>query len=145
MKHTKEIKEIEIWLVGDGPDRKKYEELAKKERVVSRVKFLGEKTNPYPYIAQADYVLMTSDYEGFPVTYLESIILKKPIITTVDVSDDEINIGKDYATIISKKESDMVEQVREELKNPRQRKKININQIQQKRMKELEKIFDGVI
>ena len=142
---TKEIKEIELWLVGDGPDRKKYEDLAKKERVVSRVKFLGEKTNPYPYIALADYVLMTSDYEGFPVTYLESIILKKPIITTVDVSDDKINMGKDYATIISKKESDMVEQVREELKNPRQRKNININQIQQKRMKELEKVFDEVI
>ena len=74
---AKEIKEMELWLVGDGPDRKKYEELVKKERVVSRVKFLGKKKNPYPYMNMADYVLMTSDYEGFPVIYLEAITLQK--------------------------------------------------------------------
>ena len=63
--------------------------------------FVGQKKNPYPYIGLADYIILTSDYEGFPVTYLEAITLNKKILTTIDVSDDSINIGKDYATIIS--------------------------------------------
>ena len=66
---------------------------------MKRVKFLGQKANPYPYMKEADAVVITSDYEGFPVTYLEAIILQKPLFTTIDVSDDEINIGKDLSLI----------------------------------------------
>lgn len=142
---VKEIKEIELWVVGDGPDRKKYEDKAKKESVTTRVKFLGNKANPYPYLKQADYLILTSDYEGFPVTYLEAITLHIPIITTIDVKDDKINIGKDYATIISKEEKEMVKQVEEELEKPRKRKTINLEKIQEERMKEFEKILDGGI
>ena len=105
---TKKIKEIEFWMVGDGPDRKIYEEMIKKEKLEDRVKLIGRKKNPYPYMKQADYILLTSDYEGFPVIYLEAITLQKPIITTIDVSDDKINMGKDYAWIVSKEEKKMV-------------------------------------
>ena len=142
---AKEIKEMELWLVGDGPDREKYEELVKKERVVSRVKFLGKQKNPYPYMKMADYVLMTSDYEGFPVIYLEAITLQKPLITTIDVSDDKLNIGKDYATIISKDQKEMTKQVKEILKRSSKTKKIDIEKLQATRMDDFEKLFDGVI
>ena len=136
---------MELWLVGDGPDRKKYEELVKKERVVSRVKFLGKKKNPYPYMNMADYVLMTSDYEGFPVIYLEAITLQKPVITTIDVSDDKLNIGKDYATIISKDQQEMTGQVKEILKKTPKVNKIDIEKLQSTRMDDFEKLFNGVI
>ena len=142
---AKEIKEMELWLVGDGPDREKYEELVKKERVVSRVKFLGKQKNPYPYMKMADYVIMTSDYEGFPVIYLEAITLQRPLITTIDVSDDKLNIGKDYATIISKDQNEMTEQVKEVLKKSSKVKKIDIEKLQSTRMDDFEKLFDGVI
>ena len=142
---AKEIKEMELWLVGDGPDREKYEELVKKERVVSRVKFLGKQKNPYPYMKMADYVLMTSDYEGFPVIYLEAITLQKPLITTIDVSDDKLNIGKDYATIISKDQKEMTKQVKEILTKSSKTKKIDIEKLQATRMDDFEKLFDGVI
>lgn len=142
---TKEIKEMELWLVGDGPDRKKYEDLVKKERVVSRVKFLGKQKNPYPYMKMADYVLMTSDYEGFPVIYLEAITLQRPLITTIDVSDDKLNIGKDYATIISKDQKEMTKQVKEILTKSSKTKKIDIEKLQATRMDDFEKLFDGVI
>ena len=112
---------------------------------MSKVTFVGKKANPYPYMVLADYIILTSDYEGFPVTYLEAIILHKRLITTIDVSDELINIGKDYATIISKEQKILVKDVKKELKNPREIKKIDINDIQEKRLKELEKIFDEVI
>ena len=136
---------MELWLVGDGPDRKKYEDLVKKEKVTSRVKFLGRKKNPYPYMKMADYILMTSDYEGFPVIYLEAITLQKPLITTIDVSDDKLQIGKDYAYIISKDQKEMTKQIKEIIKKTSKVKKIDIEKLQSTRMDDFEKLFDGVI
>lgn len=142
---AKEIKDIELWLVGDGPDRKQYEELIKKEKLSTRVKFLGKQKNPYPYMKLADYIIMTSDYEGFPVIYLEAITLERPIITTIDVSDDKLNMGKDYAMIISKNQKEMTKQVKEILKKTPKVNKIDIEKLQSTRMDDFEKLFDGVI
>ena len=142
---VKEIKELELWIIGDGEDRKMYQEEVKHQKLTTRIKFFGTKKNPYPYMKKADYIILTSDYEGFPVTYLEAIALNIPIITTIDVSDDKLKIGTDYANMISKNEKEMVKQVKEIIKEKTSPKKIDLEKLQQERMKKLEKLFDGVI
>ncbi len=141
---VKELKNIELLVVGDGPDRKKYEKYVKENDLSSRVKFIGQKPNPYPYMNIADYIILTSDYEGFPVVYLEAIVLKKKIITTVPTSDDLIDI-RNYATIISKDEKKMVKEVKEALEKTTKTKEIDLEQVQNERMKSFEALFDGVI
>ena len=94
---------------------------------------------------QADYIILTSDYEGFPVTYLEAIVLNKKIVTTIDVSDDAINMGKDYAFIVSKDEKKMVEEVKEILNKNSKVKSIDLNKVQNKKMLKFEEMFDEVI
>lgn len=142
---VKEIKDIDLWIIGDGPDKKKYEDYVKKNNISKRVFFLGRKSNPYPYMNEADYVILTSDYEGFPVTYLEAIVLNKKIITTIDVSDDAINMGKDYAFIVSKDEKKMVEEVKEILRKDKKVKSIDLNKVQNNKMLKFEEMFDEVI
>ena len=142
---VKKIKDIDLWIIGDGPDKKKYEDYVKKNNISKRVSFLGRKSNPYPYMNEADYVILTSDYEGFPVTYLEAIVLNKKIITTIDVSDDAINMGKDYAFIVSKDEKKMVEEVKEILNKNNKVKSIDLNKVQNKKMLKFEEMFDEVI
>ena len=142
---VKKIKDIDLWIIGDGPDKKKYEDYVKKNNISKRVFFLGRKSNPYPYMNEADYVILTSDYEGFPVTYLEAIVLNKKIITTIDVSDDAINMGKDYAFIVSKDEKKMVEEVKEILNKNSKVKSIDLNKVQNKKMLKFEEMFDEVI
>ena len=88
---------------------------------------------------------MTSDYEGFPVTYLEAITLETPIITTIDVSDDKLNMGKDYASIISKDEKEMLKQVKDIINENKKPQKIDIEKLQASRMNDFEKLFNGVI
>lgn len=138
----KNIPELELWLVGDGPDRDKYESLVNKYNLNDRVIFLGRKANPYPYIKNADYLILTSDYEGFPVTYLEALVLKTEIITTIPVSDDKIDI-KDYAYIVSKDEDKMVKEVKAVLNKSNKQNSISIDKIQKERMKDLEVLFDN--
>lgn len=141
----KSLSDVNLLIVGDGPDRKMYEDLVTKNDLSKRVTFVGQKTNPYPYIKLADYIILTSDYEGFPVTYLEAITLHKRILTTIDVSDESINIGKDYATIISMDEKKMLKDVQKELSSPRKIKDIDIKKIQEERLEKLENIFNEVI
>ena len=139
---VKEISSIELLIVGDGPDRKMYEDFTKKCKVENRVTFVGNKENPYPYMNEADYVILTSDYEGFPVTYLEAITLNKNIITTIETSDESIDM-KDIAYIIPKKENEMVEKVKDILKKKNTKKSINIDKIQKNKIKIFEELFDN--
>jgi len=139
---VKEIDDINLWIIGDGPDRKLYEELVKKYKIENKVTFTGRKMNPYPYLKEADYLILTSDYEGFPVTYLEALVLNKKIITTINTSDENINM-KDYASIVSKDEKKMVEEVKKILKENKKVKSIDLEKTQEKRIQELEKVFDG--
>ena len=136
------IEEIELWIVGDGVDKKLYEHMVQEKNLQERVMFLGRQSNPYPYMMKADYIILTSDYEGFPVTYLEAIVLNKTIITTINVSDEAINIKKDFGYIISKDEDNMVDEVLDILKNKKVKKDIDLKRIQKERMIRLEKIFD---
>ena len=140
MNLVKEIKNTELWIVGDGPDRRMYEEYVEKNHLQKEIKFVGKKLNPYPFMKKADYVILTSDYEGFPVTYLEAIALGKNIITTVPTSDDEIDM-KDYAFIISKDEKEMVKQVEKIVKEQSTCKPCDLRKVQEARREKLELIF----
>ena len=139
-KIVREFDNTILWIVGDGPDRKKYEDIVNKYNINNRVVFFGMKSNPYPYMRLTDYLILTSDYEGFPVTYLEAFVLNKKIITTIPVSDDKLDFSK-IAYIISK-DKNMISEVKSILKDNKEYKKISLRDIQEERMKSLEKIFD---
>jgi len=84
-----------IIFVGDGPEHIKYQEKCD-ELGLSNLVFLGRKKNPYPYFKIADALVLSSEYEGYPVVFLEALVLNKPIIST-KVSDWEELDGK-YGT-----------------------------------------------
>lgn len=97
----KERPDIRLLIVGDGPDRPLCRELIKKLGLSASVEMTGASTNPYKYLAQADCLVLSSDYEGFPVVYYEALVLGKGIITTIPVSDEQMDIA-DYASVTEK-------------------------------------------
>lgn len=58
-------------IVGDGEDRKYYEEYCRKNNI-QNVKFTG-RTNPLPYYMKASIFMMTSKNEGWGLTLVESL------------------------------------------------------------------------
>ena len=134
--------DVYLWIIADGPDRKTYEEKVKKLKLEDKIIFLGKKSNPYSYLKQADSFLLTSDYEGFPVVYLESIILKKQIVTTVTLKSKDLDISK-YAYIVEDPK-DLVKVMKEAMNKP---KKIDydVEKLNQINLKEFEKVINDEI
>lgn len=89
---------FELWIIGDGVDKKKYEEMVKNLNIENKVKFLGRKNNPYPYLKIADALVLSSVSEGNPMVYIEAMVMKLPILTT-NVSDAKKLIDKKYGVV----------------------------------------------
>ncbi len=135
--------DVDFWIVGDGPDYKYYDEIIKTKNLEDNIKMLGSKLNPYPYMKICDYLVITSLHEGFPVTFLEALTLDKKIISTIAVSDDEIEL-RDYGYIISHNIDKMKKEVFNILtKESSKNKKINFDKINNNRLKKLESIIEG--
>lgn len=97
---------FKILLIGDGEDTLIYKDKVKELGLQEQIKFLGVKNNPYPYIKMADSVILSSDYEGYPVVFIEALILNKPLITT-DVSDAQKDINGKHGIVVKKDTNDI--------------------------------------
>ena len=136
----KQNKNINLYLVGDGKDKKLCEELIKKYKLSNNTFLLGEKINPYPYIDKCDVFLLTSNYEGYPVVLTESLVLNKPMISTISVSDSEIN-ASDYITIVAKDEEEIAKAILN-VKNETKNYNINFEKVNKKRLNALISIIE---
>lgn len=130
-----------FWIVGSGPDEKKYKDIVKNEKL-DNVIFFGSKKNPYSYMKACDYLILTSRYEGFPVVYNEAIILGKPIITTIDVSDDYISIPNRFGYVVDVK--NIYDKVKELSKTKEKIKEmVDYNDLNKRRMDLIYKIMEN--
>ncbi|WP_373708529.1 glycosyltransferase [Kaistella sp.] len=71
-----------VLIIGDGEELPHLLAQQKKLGVENSFQFLGNKMNPYPYIKNADFFIMPSESEAWPLVIAEALILQKPIIAT---------------------------------------------------------------
>lgn len=110
-----ENENFSLILIGDGQDSERYRRVVNEKNLNGNVFFLGRKKNPYPYLKKADCLVLSSDYEGAPVVFIEAMILRKPIITT-EVSGSSL-IKDKYGVVVDKKQSEITNTMKEFIKN----------------------------
>lgn len=74
--------QIRWYVIGEGKQREKLEQLININDLNNHFKLLGIRENPYPYIKKADIYVQPSRYEGKSIAIDEAKILRKPIIVT---------------------------------------------------------------
>lgn len=90
---SKNIENVEYWIIGNGPCFAEVKEYIKSHNMDSYVKLLGKQNNPYKYLAKADLYLCGSLREGFSTACQEAAILGIPVITTeVDGANELITL-----------------------------------------------------
>ena len=96
-----------VW-VGDGNLIQQAKNYAEKLNLKEKVKFIGFRQNGIEYMKDFDLLLLTSSWEGVPITILEAIELKIPILST-DVGGIKEIIGKDSVFETPKNISELID------------------------------------
>ena len=71
-----------LLLVGDGPERGRIEQEITRQRLEAHVRLLGCRRDVPRLLAAADVCLLTSISEGIPLTLLEAMAARLPIVST---------------------------------------------------------------
>lgn len=74
--------EFEACIIGKGKLEKKLQNYITNNNLQKFVKMLDFVDNPYPLMKQTDLFVLSSKYEGLPNVLLESLVLKKFIISS---------------------------------------------------------------
>ena len=74
--------DIAWYVVGDGSERAKYQEMLDNNGLGANFVLLGRKDNPFPYMKACDYYIQPSRHEGYCLTVFESRALNKTIVCT---------------------------------------------------------------
>ena len=88
---------IKLLLLGNGKDELKLKAKVKSENFDGLIEFLPFTNNPFPYIKQAKFTLLTSKYEGFPMVIPESLSVNTPVISVdcksgpLEIIENEVN------------------------------------------------------
>ncbi|MFC6267103.1 glycosyltransferase [Frigoriflavimonas asaccharolytica] len=129
--------EHSIYIIGDGEELPNLLAQQKKLGVEKTFIFAGNKMNPYPYLKNADFFIMPSESEAWPLVIAEALILQKPIIAT-KVGDVE-NMIKDRKTgyLIDYKTEEMYAAMKEFLTSK------NLISDLKENLKDIEKEFDN--
>jgi len=81
-------------IIGEGPERKKLEDLIKKANLKEKIFLVGEIKNASKYLKGFDLFILPSRYEGFSITLIEVLFAKIPVLAS-DVGGNQETIGKD--------------------------------------------------
>jgi len=133
-----------IVILGNGEEMKNLTEQIQANNVQNTFILSGNRMNPYPYIKNADYFILSSESEAWPLVIAEALILQKPIIAT-DTGDVGVMI-KDRETgyLINYDTNEMYEAMKVFLTDPGLIAKIRTNLENIEDQFDNQKIFDAV-
>ena len=81
-----------LLMVGDGPDREKAENLARKLGIKNKILFMGKSDEVREILCLSDLFLLPSETESFGLAALEAMAAKTPIISTNTGGLPEVNV-----------------------------------------------------
>lgn len=99
------------YIIGEGPDLNKLKNMATRYDLNNEVIFTGVKENPYNYIFESNLFVLTSDYEGLPVTLMEAEFLGTKIVTTNFESAKEIITTSDIGYVVDKNPKEIAKKI----------------------------------
>ncbi len=118
---VKKHPQLQYWIIGDGPEREKLQQLANILEVSVSVRFLGRQSHSkvMEYMAMCDIFSLPSWQEGFGVVYLEAMAHGKPVIgCRGEGIEDFVEDGKTGILVEPRNVEDLIRAIDFLLTNP---------------------------
>jgi glycosyltransferase involved in cell wall biosynthesis len=77
-----QVPEMRLWLVGDGTERQRLEQVTDELGLHANVSFWGQQMDVAPFFASADAFVMSSVSEGLPMSLLQALSSRLPAVVT---------------------------------------------------------------
>lgn len=90
-KHFEQRDDVQFYMIGRGQDRKNQTRIEEEIANINNLKYLGEKKieEVNDLFCQAHIFINTSDFEGFPNTFIQAWMRKVPVVS-LNVDPDDI-------------------------------------------------------
>ena len=93
--------EINLNIIGEGEEKENLDKLIKKNNLSQNIKLLGYIEDPFPYLINADLYVSSSIYDGLPLSMIEALVSKIPIVSTdCESGPREILKNGKYGTLV---------------------------------------------
>ena len=102
-------------LIGEGEERRSLEMLANNLKIKERTLFMGWKENARAHLEHFDVFVLPSNNEAFPLTIVEAMLAKVPVIATDVGSVNEAIVDRFSGILISNNEPDTISRAIEDL------------------------------
>jgi glycosyltransferase involved in cell wall biosynthesis len=89
-----------LYVVGEGSERGRLEQLAHELGISERVVWEGWSDNPRSYLASFDVVALPSRFEGFPLAVLEALLARSAIVAADVGSVAEAVLGGETGLLV---------------------------------------------
>lgn len=80
-KLTQKGLDIHLYLLGEGSERNRLEQIIQEEKMSNHIHLLGYVKNPYPIMKQMDLFVCSSRSEGYSLVIAEALTLGLPVIS----------------------------------------------------------------
>ncbi len=140
---TTKNKNIKLWIIGNGEEYQKSKDFIKENNLGKNIILLGSKKNPYKYMKASDYIILTSNYEGFPVVFNEANILNKVVFSTLNITDDYYKLSKGSGFVIPKEINLMAKNIEQIIKTKPTAKKIDYKKLNKERLTKIHKLIEN--
>ncbi|ADB40343.1 glycosyltransferase family 4 protein [Spirosoma linguale] len=99
-----------IWLIGDGPKRAEYEQLAQQSDLNNHVRFMGRQAAPWQLVAQSDLYVHTALNDNCPYSIVEAFAVETPVLA-LPVGGIPEMLPKDAGLFVGTTPADLADEV----------------------------------
>lgn len=109
---------LNIWLIGDGPQKEELRHVVEQFDLKDEVVFWGEQKNPHAITSKSDVFICPSYGEGYSTACTEAIMLGIPVITMKVGGAQEIIEDAQAGILAGTEDEDLYNAMKKVLENP---------------------------
>jgi glycosyltransferase involved in cell wall biosynthesis len=119
---------LRLWMVGDGMERPRLENLASDLGVGESVTFWGQQLDVAPFFSAADALIMSSKSEGLPISLLQGFSLGLPaVVTDVGGMAEVVRLAKAGITVSATDPTEMAAAILRLAGSEQERRQFSMN------------------